>query len=685
MVAFQSLYRRYRPQRFEDLVGQDHVATALRNAVREGRVGHAYLFSGPRGTGKTTTARILAKALNCTSVGDDGEPCGECENCLAVASGTFNDLVELDAASNTGVDAVRDLIDRVHLGMGASTRRKVYLVDEVHMLSNAASNALLKTLEEPPEHVVFVLATTNPEKVLPTIRSRTQHFGFSLIPTDLLAEHLAGVLRSEGVEADAEALDAVARAGAGSARDALSLLDQALAHEPGRLRAESVAAIFGRTPFELRARILEAVAAADAAAALGDLQDLLESGHEPRRVAADLLQALRDAFVLHAAAGRVRVDLPDAERERLAALGAAMGEGALARALEALGQAVVDMRGVDAADPRLVLEVALLRIAHRRAGPPLHVLADRVERLERALGGGALPEGASAPPAAPGAAPPASGAAEPPVAAPEPVAPRTRSRARPPGQPAGDRPRAALGALLREGRGAGSAAASRDDEPTAAAVDIDDVIVAWADVLAGLAPGARSVLQEAQPLRLEGDVVVFGAPPAAIARVKPRFQQEASAIRDAFSARTGLTPRFSVVPHDGFSAEIDLRTPADGDATAPPSGESTDDHVDPSEPADPPGAPADPSVEPADRSVEAGARPPEAADPSAPAGAPHPEPADRSVGAGAPPPEPADDHIDTSELVDAPPTGVVADPTARLVEIFDATIVDEIPRGISRD
>jgi len=215
MVAFQSLYRRYRPQRFEDLVGQDHVATALRNAVREGRVGHAYLFSGPRGTGKTTTARILAKALNCTSVGDDGEPCGECENCLAVASGTFNDLVELDAASNTGVDAVRDLIDRVHLGMGASTRRKVYLVDEVHMLSNAASNALLKTLECKQELVVFVMDTQPGEKVLRTIRSRTQHVGFSLIPTDLLAEHLAGVLRSEGVEADAEALDAVARAGAG--------------------------------------------------------------------------------------------------------------------------------------------------------------------------------------------------------------------------------------------------------------------------------------------------------------------------------------------------------------------------------------------------------------------------------------------------------------------------------------
>ncbi|MCL4293889.1 MAG: DNA polymerase III subunit gamma/tau, partial [Acidimicrobiia bacterium] len=328
-MAFQSLYRRYRPQRFGDLVGQDPVATALRNTVREDRVGHAYLFSGPRGTGKTTTARILAKAVNCTALGTDGEPCGECENCRAVAAGTFGDLVELDAASNNGVEAIRDLIDRVHLGTGASTRRKVYLVDEVHMLSNAATNALLKTLEEPPGHVVFVLATTNPEKVLPTIRSRTQHFEFSLIPTDVLAGHLAGVLRSEGVEADPEALDALARAAAGSARDALSLLDQALAHEPDHLRAEAVASIFGRTPFERRAAILGAVAGEDAGGALAALQELLDSGHEPRRVAADLLQALRDAFVLVAAEGRVRVDLPDDEREALARLGAELGEGPL--------------------------------------------------------------------------------------------------------------------------------------------------------------------------------------------------------------------------------------------------------------------------------------------------------------------------------------------------------------------
>lgn len=664
-MAFQSLYRRYRPQRFGDLVGQDPVATALRNTVREDRVGHAYLFSGPRGTGKTTTARILAKAVNCTALGADGEPCGECENCRAVAAGTFGDLVELDAASNNGVEAIRDLIDRVHLGTGASTRRKVYLVDEVHMLSNAASNALLKTLEEPPGHVVFVLATTNPEKVLPTIRSRTQHFEFSLIPTDVLAGHLAGVLRSEGVEADPEALDALARAAAGSARDALSLLDQALAHEPDHLRAEAVASIFGRTPFERRAAILGAVAGEDAAGALATLQELLDSGHEPRRVAADLLQALRDAFVLVAAGGRVRVDLPDDEREALARLGAELGEGPLVRAVEALGRAVVDMRGVDAADPRLVLEVALLRIAHRRAGPPLQVLAQRVERLEQALDAPGAP--VPAVPAAPaGPTVPSSVEAPPTGGGGRSRAADGGDQATPGAAPAGSgRPRAALGALLRERRGdepepapTATATAGGDDVAVVEGgpADIDDVVVAWADVLGALAPGARSVLQEAQPLRLEGDVVVFGAPPAAIARVKPRLKQEAGAIRAAFAERIGLPPRFRVVAHEGFSAEIDLRT-------EPPAAP---------DPASPPAAAGDVSDAPGEAGVDQAA--PGPASPG-PAGTP-----------AATPDAPADDDdIDPSELVDAPPAGAATDPTTRLVELFDATVVEEIPRETSRD
>ncbi len=233
-MAFQSLYRKHRPQSFAELVGQDAVSGALRNAVREDRVGHAYLFSGPRGTGKTTTARLLAKALNCAARGDDGEPCNACASCVEITAGTSMDVVELDAASHRGINEMRSLLERVAY-RSAGGARKVYIVDEVHMLTKEASTALLKTLEEPPAHVVFVLATTDPQTVLATIRSRTQHFEFTLLPTELLAAHLAYVATQEGVDADPAILAVIARRAGGSARDALSLLDQALAHGDGHL------------------------------------------------------------------------------------------------------------------------------------------------------------------------------------------------------------------------------------------------------------------------------------------------------------------------------------------------------------------------------------------------------------------------------------------------------------------
>jgi DNA polymerase-3 subunit gamma/tau len=582
-MAYQSLYRKHRPQTFGGVVGQEHVTAALRNAVREGRVGHAYLFSGPRGTGKTTTARILAKALNCLNLGADGEPCGVCENCVAIAEGRFLDLFELDAASNNSVDNIRDLTDSVHLGLGATSKRKVYLVDEVQMLSAAASNALLKTLEEPPEHVVFVLATTNPEKVLPTIRSRTQHLEFTLFSADELEKLLADVLGQEGIEADPEALAVIARAAGGSARDALSLLDQALAHGTDRLDAGAVADLFGGTPFDLRAAVLDAVAAEDPAGVLVAVGALLDAGHEPRRIAEDVLRSVRDAFLLNASGGQVRVDAPEDEQRRLDELGRTLGNTTLVRVLETLGQAVVDMRGTDAADPRLVLEIALVRLTRREVGPPIQTVMERIEKLEqtvagqRASGAATRPE----PPAAPESRAPGvtvgalrkrrpAESAPPADAEPEAVAVVSDPAPAEPKEPT--EPKAAAEAVTEA------------EPPT---VDVDDVILAWATVLPELSVATRSAVQEAQPLSVDGDVVTFGVSPRLIEAARPRFRREANTIRDALSRHVGTSLRFNLVPHEGFSGERAASAPAEPPDAVPD--ESDDVIVEPDEGATPPG------------------------------------------------------------------------------------------------
>ncbi|MFN2608125.1 MAG: DNA polymerase III subunit gamma/tau, partial [Acidimicrobiales bacterium] len=365
-MAFQSLYRRYRPQRFGEVLGQDHVTRTLRNAVRTGSPGHAYLFSGPRGTGKTSTARILAKALNCLAP-EDGEPCGRCASCVDIAEGRSLDVVELDAASNRGIDAMRDLVARVALGTAG--RWKVYIVDEVHMLTTEAGNTLLKTLEEPPAHVVFILATTEPQKVLPTIRSRTQAFEFRLFPATLLVELLTSVAADAGLDVAPEAIALVARRGNGSARDALSVLDQVAA--AGGIDTEPPGTD----------ELIDSLVERDAGQALLFVAERSAAGHDPRQLARDVLEHLRHAFL--ATMSRGVVGLPDDELARVEAQGRRLGPAATVRAMEVLGETLVAMR--DAPDPRVLLEVALVRLCRPETDVSPAALLERLERLEQAV------------------------------------------------------------------------------------------------------------------------------------------------------------------------------------------------------------------------------------------------------------------------------------------------------------
>lgn len=351
---YQSLYRRFRPQRFSEVLGQDHVTRALRAAVASESVGHAYLFSGPRGTGKTSTARILAKALNCESP-EDGEPCLTCSSCVSIASGGSGEVEELDAASNSGVDAMRWLIQTV--STAGTGRWKVYIIDEVHMLSTAASNALLKTLEEPPPHVIFILATTNPQKVLQTVVSRTQHFEFHLLDMAAVGEVVDDIANRTGVELNAATREWVLRRGRGSARDTLSVLEQVLAS--GQVLPEVDASI---------ERAVENLLELDAKATVVAVEDLLQTGNDPLWVVSEMLLRLKDQFL-----------------NNLSGKGGEYPLARITRAMETLGRLSVGVR--DALDPGVVLEAVLVQLVSDLSGGA--DLEQRVRRLEESLSQGA--------------------------------------------------------------------------------------------------------------------------------------------------------------------------------------------------------------------------------------------------------------------------------------------------------
>jgi DNA polymerase-3 subunit gamma/tau len=378
-MATQSLYRRYRPRRFSEVKGQDHVVRALRTAVAEGREGQAYLFSGPRGTGKTTSARILAKVLNCENP-QDGEPCCECESCLAVERGVSYDVHELDAASNNGVDAMRDLIEKASLGTPG--RHKVYILDEVHMLSRAAEAALLKTLEEPPPHVVFVLATTDPQKMSDTIRSRTQHLQFHLLPADTLAEHVRWVAADAGLDVSEAALEQALSRGGGSARDTLSALE--LVASTGDEGMELV-------PLD---EYVESMIDRDPGQALTVIAHAISTGMEPRTLTEELIAFLRNGFLALMAPELVQV--PSNQLDGLAAQAQRLGAAGLVRGIELLGAALTEMR--HAPDPRVLLDVATVQLTADNASGDTAALLQRIERLERQVAAGVTPPAAATAP-----------------------------------------------------------------------------------------------------------------------------------------------------------------------------------------------------------------------------------------------------------------------------------------------
>ena len=478
-----ALYRRYRPDSFADVIGQEHVTEPLQRALTNNRVNHAYLFSGPRGCGKTTSARILARCLNC-EYGPRAEPCGRCRSCRDLARGAAGsiDVIEIDAASHGGVDDARDLRERAFFAP-VQSRYKVYIVDEAHMVTTAGFNALLKLVEEPPAHVKFIFATTEPDKVIGTIRSRTHHYPFRLVPPRVLTDYLGKLCAAEGITVEPAVLPLVVRAGAGSVRDSLSVLDQLLGGaEASGVSYRHATALLGYTPDSLLDEFVDAFAAGDAGGVFSCVDKVIEVGQDPRRFAEDLLRRLRDLVIVAAVPDALSsglVDVAADQAERLSSQAAALGPGELTRAAEVIAAGLTDMRGTTA--PRLHLELMCARVLLPGADVDDRGVHARLDRLERRMGmpsatgeaaRGASPATAAAPTpaagtgvAATGAA--ASGAAASGAAASRAATSRAATSGAAPGSPAPAPGRSGASAAPPAGRTAPQGAPAAQDRPAA--------------------------------------------------------------------------------------------------------------------------------------------------------------------------------------------------------------------------